>query len=80
MKNLIRKHAKKKDATDEDKAKANHALRNYNYILNLQKLKDKAAQTRKQEKSYKKISLKQPKTNIPSLLLLTQANFSGFQK
>ena len=30
IKNLLRKKAKKKEATDEDKAKANQALRNYN--------------------------------------------------
>ena len=42
LKNHLRKQAKKKDATNEDRARANQALRNYNYILKLQKLKDEA--------------------------------------
>ena len=54
LKNELRKKARKKDATEEDKAKANQALRTYNYILKIQKQKDDLAKERKQEKAYRK--------------------------
>ena len=54
MKNLLRKKATKKDATDEDKAKANQALRNYNYLLNLERTKDAAKKAKNEEKAFKK--------------------------
>ena len=54
MKNLLRKKATKKDATDEDKAKANQALRNYNYLLNLERTKDAAKKAKNEKKAFKK--------------------------
>ena len=54
LKNNLRKKAKRKDATLEDKAKANQALRHYNYLLKIQKQKDDLTIERKQEKAYKK--------------------------
>ena len=54
LKNLLRKKAKKNDATEEDKARANQALRQYNYLLNLERSKAEARKAKQEEKAYKK--------------------------
>ena len=54
LKNLLKKKSKKTGATLEDKAKANQALRHYNFLLKKKKESEAESEVRKHEKAFKK--------------------------